>query len=205
MNIYTLPHGMWDTNTYVLSDGNECAVIDCGAKAGEVVSVAEKHGLNIKYIILTHGHFDHTYHVRSLNELTEAKLCLHESELELYRNPDMNGYGMFGGLSPLGLPEPDVLLQDGSALEVGGLKIRIIHTPGHTPGSICILADDSLFSGDTLFQLAVGRTDLPGGNSKSLYDSIKRKLFSMEDGITVYPGHGPRTTIGFERANNPHV
>lgn len=205
MKLYILHHGIIDTNSYIIADGPDCAVIDCGVKSGDVMQVIEKNCLDLKYIILTHGHFDHVFHVKSLKDVTKAKVCLHESEIDLYRNPDINGFSMFGMAREMNLAEPDILLHDGVVLESGALKLRIIHTPGHTQGSICILSEDSLFSGDTLFSMSIGRTDLPTGSSKSLHNSITQKLFTLEDRITVYPGHGPKTTIGHEKANNPYV
>ena len=205
MTIYTLPHGLVDSNSYIISDGLDCVIIDCGVKAKDVLQVIEKNSLNPRYIILTHGHFDHVYHVKPLKDATNAKVCLHESEVDLYRDPDKNGFSMFGMAREMNLPQPDQLLNDGLVLEAGTLKLNIIHTPGHTQGSICILAENYLFSGDTLFSMSVGRTDLPSGSSKSLHDSITKKLFTLDDEVTVYPGHGSKTTIGYEKANNPYV
>lgn len=205
MVLYVLSGGIFDSNTYILSDGNECIVIDCGVDPKRVMDVVERNNLEVKYIILTHGHFDHIYHAKSLRDKTGAKLCVHEDELELYRNPMLNGSRMFGAGKDVETVEPDMLLKDGQRLEAGNLTVEIIHTPGHSPGSICVLSENMLFSGDTLFAMSVGRTDFPGGNARALNESIHKKLFTLDENIEVYPGHGPKTTIGFEKENNPYV
>ena len=204
MSLYVLPTGVFESNTYILSDGRECVVIDCGVSAREIMDVVEKNGLHVKYIILTHGHFDHIYHVQNLKEKTGAQLCLHEDELDLYQNPMMNGARMFGARDIV-TPQPDILLKDGQKLQAGSLSLEIIHTPGHSPGSICILTGNMLFSGDTLFAMSIGRTDFPGGSHKAMEESLHNKLFKLDDSIEVYPGHGPKTTIGFEKEHNPYA
>lgn len=204
MALYVLPNGIFESNTYILSYDKECVVIDCGVNAREILDVVEKNGLHVKYIILTHGHFDHTWHVQSLKEKTGAKLCLHEDELELYQNPMLNGSRMFGAGSDAETPDPDILLKDGQKLQAGEMSLEIIHTPGHSPGSICILSGNMLFSGDTLFAMSIGRTDFPGGSHKAMIESLHR-LFMLDDSIEVYPGHGPKTTIGYEKEYNPYA
>jgi len=204
MALYVISNGVFGSNTYILSDGKDCAVIDCGVDSRRVMDVVTKNGLNVKYIILTHGHFDHIYHLNSLKEKTGARLCIHEDERELYLNPMLNGTRMFGTGEEIVTPEPDILLKDGQKLQVGNLTLEIIHTPGHSPGSICILSGNMLFSGDTLFAMSIGRTDFAGGNARAMYESLK-KLFRLGDAIEVYPGHGPKTTIGFEKENNPYA
>ena len=205
MDLYTLPNGIISTNSYILSDGLECVVIDCGVKTEDILRVIKEHGLHLKYIILTHGHFDHIYHVKSLKEATGALICLHEAELDVYQDPQKNGALYFGLLEGFHTVPPDILLKDGQILQAGTLRLDILHTPGHSPGSICIHCGGYLFSGDTLFLLSVGRTDLVGGSQKALIDAITKKIFVLDDTITVYPGHGPKTTIGYERENNPYV
>lgn len=205
MALFVLSHGIFDSNTYILSDDKECVVIDSGVNPGEIMHIVESNGLQVKYIILTHGHFDHIYHVQSLKEKTGAQLCIHEDELALYQNPDMNGSMMFGAGREVKAPAPDILLKDGQVLQVGALRLEIIHTPGHSPGSICILCGDMLFSGDTLFAMSIGRTDFPGGSARAMSESLHKKLFTLEDNITVYPGHGPKTSIGYEKENNPYA
>mgnify|MGYP003760414693 CR=1 FL=1 len=205
MALYVLQNGIFDSNTYILSDDKECVVIDCGVNPREIMNIVESKGLNVKYIILTHGHFDHIYYVHDLKEKTGAKLCLHENELNLYRDPLRNGSMMFGSGREVKTVMPDILLKDGHKLQAGNLSLEIIHTPGHSPGSICILSDDMLFSGDTLFAMSVGRTDFPGGSATAMRESLHQKLFTLDESITVYPGHGPKTTIGYEKEHNPYA
>jgi hydroxyacylglutathione hydrolase len=204
MALYVLPNGIFESNTYILSDERECVVIDCGVNTREIMDIVESKGLHVKYIILTHGHFDHTYHVKSLKEKTGAKLCLHEDELELYQNPMLNGSRMFGAGRGFETSAPDILLKDGQKLQAADLNLEIIHTPGHSPGSICILSGSTLFTGDTLFAMSIGRTDFPGGSHKAMTESLQ-KLFTLDDSIEVYPGHGPKTTIGYEKEHNPYA
>jgi hydroxyacylglutathione hydrolase len=161
--------------------------------------------LKARYIILTHGHVDHILYAGEIKNETDGLICIHNDDVQLYSNPVLNGYDMFGfNIDLLHFP-PDYQLKDGDKLPLGGSVLEIIHTPGHTPGGISILCDKMLFTGDTLFQLSIGRTDLFGGSLKQLAESIKNKLFTLEDDTVVYPGHGPSTTIGFERKNNPYV
>lgn len=202
--LYVLPYGVFNSNTYILSGGRECVVIDCGVDDRKIMDVVERKGLHVKYILLTHAHFDHIYHVKSLKEKTGAKLCLHEDELEFYQDPFQNGSRMFGDGRDVEIAAADVLLKDGQTLQAGDLSLKIIHTPGHSPGSICILCGSMLFSGDTLFAMSIGRTDFPGGNAMAMKESLK-KLFQLDDNITVYPGHGPKTSIGYEKENNPYA
>lgn len=205
MELVILPNGIIDTNTYIVIEGQECAIIDCGVKARDVIKVLEQRQLRAKYILLTHGHFDHVYHVQEYKDATGALVCLHESEVALYHNPEMNGFVFFGLRRDIQLPQPDVLLKDNQQLELGSMTLEIIHTPGHSPGGICIKAENKLFTGDTLFAMSIGRTDLYGGSAKALNQTIAQKLFSLPEDTVVYPGHGPQSSIGYEKANNPYV
>ncbi len=207
MALYVLPYGIFESNTYIISDDSSkaCVVIDCGVEPEKILDMVGRNGLSVKYIILTHGHFDHIYHVKNLKEKTGAQVCVHEDELNLYRNPMLNGSRMFGAGRDLETVEPDILLKDGQKLQAGNLTLEIIHTPGHSPGSICILTDGMLFSGDTLFHLSIGRTDFPGGDPEAMETSLHNKLLTLDESIVVYPGHGPKTTIGYEKENNPYA
>ncbi len=189
----------------MLSDQNECAIIDCGVKAENVLDVIKEKALKVRYIILTHGHVDHIINVNDLKQATGAELCLHEEELPLYSDPEKNGYALFGFENEVKPSLPDRLLKHGDKLPLGNLTLEIIHTPGHSPGSVSILCDSLLFSGDTLFHRSVGRTDLFGGSSKRLVNSIQNRLYTLYGDVKVYPGHGPSTTIAYERENNPYV
>ncbi len=205
MELKILSKGLFDSKCYILSDQKECAIIDCGVKAENVLDVIEEKGLKARYIILTHGHVDHIFHAHDLREATGAELCLHEEELPLYSDPEKNGYALFGFENEVKPPLTDCLLKHGDKLRLGNLTLEIIHTPGHSPGSVSILCDNLLFSGDTLFHRSVGRTDLWGGSSERLVDSIQNRLFTLDGDVKVYPGHGPSTTIAYERENNPYV
>jgi hydroxyacylglutathione hydrolase len=205
MELTVLSNGVFGSNTYIVSAGNDCAIIDCGNRPKDVLKVLKEKDLKARYIILTHGHVDHILYAGEIKNETDGLICIHNDDVQLYSNPVLNGYDMFGfNIDLLHFP-PDYQLKDGDKLPLGGSVLEIIHTPGHTPGGISILCDKMLFTGDTLFQLSIGRTDLFGGSLKQLAESIKNKLFTLEDDTVVYPGHGPSTTIGFERKNNPYV
>lgn len=205
MKINILSNGIFGSNTYIVESGKECAIVDCGNKPQDILKVIEEKGLTLKYIILTHGHGDHIFYAGKIRQATDAPLCLHEDELSIYIDSDKNGYNAFGFNPEFANPTPDMLLKHGDKLTLGDETIEIIHTPGHTPGGICILCGDSLFSGDTLFQGSVGRTDLFGGSQKDLMESIRTRLYTLDGNIKVYPGHGMYTTIAYERENNPYV
>lgn len=204
MEIITIPNGLFDSNTYIISDNGECAVIDCGVQSKTVAEKILEKNLKVSYIILTHGHVDHVINAELIKKDTDAPLCIHEDELDLYSDNTKNALKMVG-FGDKRMPAPDKLLKHGEKLSLGSSHLEIIHTPGHTPGCICILFGKALLSGDTLFVQSVGRTDLYGGNSKNLINSIKNRLFTLDEDTIVYPGHGPSTTIGFEKVNNPYV
>lgn len=226
--------GMLDSNCYIIEDGGEAAVIDPGADHGEIKQVLDEHGLSLKYIIYTHGHIDHVCEGDALRRLTGARVVAHEDEARILEDPVLNGSALFWTARKM--DSPDISVKDGDVLKLGNTGLEIIHTPGHTPGGICVLirgagdggragknseiniscytcnANDindadkhtagCIFTGDTLFRLSVGRTDLGAGDYRVLKSSLDR-LMELDDNIVVYPGHGPATTIGFERENNP--
>ena len=198
-----LATGMLASNCYIIGKDGEGVVIDPGADAMEIVNAINEMKLKIKYIILTHAHIDHIISVDELRESLGAKVLLHENEARALSNPFYNGSGLFG-LKKV-FKEADSVLKDGDSLEVGGMKLEIIHTPGHTSGGICIKTGDKIFTGDTLFMMSIGRTDLGDGDQDQLMDSIKNKLMVLADDLKVYPGHGTSTTIGYERENNPFI
>ena len=190
------------TNCYVVYDENtkNAAVIDPAGNVEKICKKLKELNLNVKYIILTHAHIDHMMAVDELKNYTKAKLVMHKDELELYKNSDWNLAYHFKKESPLS--DADVLVNDGDKIKLDSLDIKFIHTPGHTKGGMCILAGDSLFSGDTLFFGSVGRCDFYGGNMDELLNSIRQKLLVLGDDTKVYPGHGEETTIGYEKENN---
>jgi len=200
-----LANGIFGSNTYIIESKKQCAIIDCGNKPENIKRIIDSRGLEAKYIILTHGHADHIFYVGRIKDATGAPVCLHKDELAVYSDADKNGYNLFGFITGIENPYPDRLLNHGDKLPLGDVNLEIIHTPGHTPGGICVLCEDILFSGDTLFQLSVGRTDLFGGSQKQLEESIRTRLYTLDGSVKVYPGHGMPTTIDYEKRNNPYV
>ncbi|MBI4727031.1 MBL fold metallo-hydrolase [candidate division TA06 bacterium] len=201
--------GLVETNCYIAAcpETQETAVIDPGAfsqkEVQTILDIIKQHDLSVKYIINTHGHIDHIAGNRALLKETGAKLCIHAHDSEMLASARHNGSEMFG--MSLVSPPPDRLLTDGDVIMLGRLEIKVLHTPGHTPGGICLLFDGTLFSGDTLFAGSVGRTDLPGGSETEIIRSIKERLMALPNATSVRPGHGPRTTIGKEREENPFL
>lgn len=198
-----LPTGMFSSNCYIIGGNGEGILIDSGVNGGEIVDAAEKLCLSIKYIILTHAHIDHICSMDEIREKLGAKVALHEADIAGLSDPRLN-VSMLIGLDKT-FKDPDILLKHGDVIEAGGIKFEIIHTPGHTPGSICIKAGSMVFTGDTLFRMSIGRTDLGNGDEKTLIASIRSRLMVLDDENIIYPGHGTSTTIGYERKNNPFV
>ena len=206
MILRSLVAGAYGANCYIVGSEKERVgmVIDPGDDAARILKEVEALGLKIKLIVLTHGHGDHTGAAAKVKETTGAKLAIHPGDIALLKNKMLSS---MLGLRYNSVPEPDILLNEGDVLEVGELRFKVIHTPGHSQGGICILGEGVLFSGDTLFQYSIGRTDLPeaGGDYEAIVNSIQRKLMILDDSIIVYPGHGPKTTIGAERRGNPFL
>lgn len=203
MIIKRLATGMLSSNCYILGEDGEGVIIDPGADAGEIAAVVEAEHLKIKYIILTHAHIDHIISLDTLRKSLDAMVAVHEKEAGALGDTFLNGSQLFGLKRTFG--EADRLLKDGDVLQAGGLSLEILHTPGHTSGGICIKAGDNVFTGDTLFYMSIGRADLGDGDQEQLLDSIKNKLMTLPDHTVVYPGHGTKSTIGYERANNPFI
>ena len=176
-------------------------MIDASAFIPEIIASVKEFGVDVEYILLTHGHFDHIMGLTELKKALNAKAVICHDDLIISDN--INEFTrLFGGLSESVPPTYEKFVKDGDIITVGDMQIKVIHTPGHTEGGVCYLIEDKLFSGDTLFRGSVGRTDLFGGSFEELLDSIKNKLFKLDDNITVYPGHGPVTTIGYEKKYN---
>jgi len=203
--IEKLEVGPLAVNCYVVGDeaSRTGMIIDPGAESGTIMKRVKALGLDIKFIVLTHAHFDHIGALKELKEVTKAEIAIHTDDAQFL--PFGNTLGAAFGFSFPPPPAPDRLLKDGDSFDLGRQRLQVLHTPGHTPGGICLLGDGVVFTGDTLFYASIGRTDLPGGNSKQLMDSINTKLMTLTDNTIVYPGHGPKSTIGQERRHNPFL
>ncbi|MCH7999042.1 MAG: MBL fold metallo-hydrolase [Chloroflexi bacterium] len=198
--------GVFAENCWIIGSRKtrEGIAIDPGDQPEEIMALAKDMGLNIKLIANSHAHLDHILGVRGVKEATGAKFLLHPQELEIARGAVGAASGLLGKeVEPP--PEPDALLADGDEVEVEGVKLKVIHTPGHTPGSLSFYTEGMLFSGDTLFRGSIGRTDLPGGDYSQELSSIVDRLLELPDDTVVLPGHMQETKIGIERQTNPFV
>lgn len=207
MRITNLPSGALQANTYLAVDEktNEGFIVDPGGYNKVLTKEVRENDVNIKYIILTHGHSDHICGVNEHKaEFPDAKIVAYKDEEAMLENPNLNQSPGFG--VPYST-KADILVSDGDELKVGDVTLEFIHTPGHTEGGMCIYVKEAkaLFSGDTLFRQSIGRTDFPGGSYKEIMDSIRKKLFLLPDDTNVFPGHMGMTSIGFEKENNPFV
>jgi glyoxylase-like metal-dependent hydrolase (beta-lactamase superfamily II) len=197
--------GPLSVNCYIIGDDQtrEAIIVDPGGNARDILDTLRREQLQPIALINTHAHFDHLIALAELREKTGAPFWLHTDEAPVLASASL-GARMFG--FALAQPKPaERLLHDGDPVRVGTLVLRVLHTPGHTPGGICLLGDGWLISGDTLFQAGIGRTDLPGGDYATLMASIRDKLLTLPDTTIVYPGHGEPTTIGEERQLNPFL
>ena len=187
-----------DNNNYLLIDekSKEAVLVDCSAVEPDINNTLKEYGANLKYILLTHGHFDHVAGIRP----TEAKIVLHKNDLKELGKA--NQYLPMFGIPDITIPKVDIFVEDGDVLKLGETEIKVIHTPGHTQGGVCYLIDDMLFSGDTIFREAVGRCDLEGGDFDQIVESIQTRIFTLPEDIKIYPGHGPSSTVGWEKENN---
>jgi hydroxyacylglutathione hydrolase len=215
MILETLPVGPLQCNCSILGDetSHEAIVVDPGDDIPRILALLAKHSLTVKQIVITHAHIDHIAGAHRLKQLTGAPILYNQNDLPLVKMMDIQA-GWLGVPTPV-VSNPDDTLDDGKLIAIGasaernqqGLTGLILHTPGHTEGSVCLYLPDQtlLLAGDTLFAGSVGRTDLPGGNTSKLLHSIHERLLTLPDEVAVIPGHGPRTTIGSERASNPFL
>jgi glyoxylase-like metal-dependent hydrolase (beta-lactamase superfamily II) len=197
--------GPLETNAYLIVDeGNpQALLIDPGLESEDIYDVLHKEGLELSAIVNTHGHFDHVCGNAFFKAKTGAPILIHQEDVAMMRQAAQQAL-TFGFQVPTP-PPPDRLLAEGDDVVVGESRMRVLHTPGHTPGGICLYGDGFAFVGDTLFAGSIGRTDLVGGSIEVLLASIRSKLLSLPDETAVYPGHGPPTTIGEERVSNPFL
>ena len=194
LKIHTLTLGLYQTNTYIIHEENakSCCIIDPGYQPRTILEKVSSLGLNVEAILLTHGHFDHVGAVKELAADTGCRVFLCVADRAM---PAMMTAGKLYYTDAYG---------EGDVLNLSGLTIHVLHTPGHTPGSVCLLCDDHLLSGDTLFAGSCGRTDLPGGDYIFLRRSLKR-LAALETDVQIFPGHGESTTLSREKQYNPYL
>lgn len=202
MIIKTYEAGPFDANNYLVIDEEtkEAVLIDCSEDLQEIVNEVKTQGANVKYILITHGHFDHILGINNMKQVLNAKAVVPAEDLILIEN--VNQHARFFGQEVIEIPSHDKTYDEEKTLTLGNSKIEIIQTPGHTEGGVSILIGNNLFSGDTLFKDSFGRTDLYGGSTRKLVNSIVNILFQMPENTDVYPGHGPSTSIGYEKKNN---
>ena len=198
--------GPLSVNCYVATDDatKKTFIVDPGGHNINMVNYCKENNLDVEYIILTHGHGDHIGGVSATKkDFPNSKLiaCIHEKIM--LADPNINMSILTGG-TPIALVADHYVI-DGETMKVGNMELKFLHTPGHTPGGMCIVVGDAVFSGDTLFQQSIGRTDFPGSSYAAIKDSIENKLYKLPDDTNVLPGHMGPTTIGFEKENNPFV
>ncbi len=197
--------GPFEENGYLLvgPSGRAAALVDPGLESEVILDTIVDRGLDLQWIVNTHAHLDHVAGNRFFKDKTGARLILHAADLPLLDNLESQARA-FGFEVPAS-PAPDEHFEDGTPFLFDGLEFEVLHTPGHSPGGVCLRLGDRVIVGDTLFQGSIGRTDLPGGSMEQLVQSIRGKLFGLSDGTVCYPGHGPETTVGVERKTNPFV
>lgn len=198
MIIKAIPAGMYDANCYIVidEDTKEACIIDPGGDDVRLEGIIKDLDVKPKFILLTHGHLDHVGAVEHLSSIFNIPFYLHGSEIKYMESDNY----IFGNIR-----KPDGLLSEDSEFSIGNHKIKVFHTPGHTEGGVCFLIDNNLFSGDTLFKGSIGRTDFTGGDFGKIINSIKTKILPLGDDINVYPGHGPKTSVGHEKKYNPFL
>ncbi len=201
--------GAYETNCYVLRSSEhatDCLIIDPGLEAGELIAFLQENKLNPIAVLLTHGHIDHIAGLTELREnYPDVKVYIHKLDAEMLDQPFLNLSAMTG--MAFETESADFNLEENNIIDLAGIKFSVLHTPGHTPGGVCLYSEEDglVFAGDTLFAGSVGRTDFPNGSMSQLVNGIKQKLFTLPDKTKVYPGHGPATSIANEKAHNPFV
>lgn len=205
MKVVPIPNGQFVQNTYLVIDetSSECAVIDPGEEPDLVLRQIARSGASPRAIWITHAHVDHVLGIPRVKRETGAPIYLHPADRELYDHAVHQGLAF--GIPAEVLPPPDREFVAGETVQVGGASFAVRHAPGHSPGSVCLVGEGVVFTGDVLFAGSIGRTDLPGGDFETLIKSIERELLPLPDSTIVYSGHGPETTVGRERRANPFL
>lgn len=190
-----------ENNNYLIIDelSKEAALIDCSAIDEKISDELNKENAELKYILLTHGHFDHIAGIRP-NRFENAKIVMNSADMKWLQN--VNQYLPMFGIPNIAVPHIDIFIEDGDIIKLGNTEIRVIHTPGHTQGGVCYLVENNLFTGDTIFRESVGRCDLEGGDFNQIVKSIQDKIFTLSDDTAIYPGHGRMTSVGWEKEHN---
>ncbi len=206
MKIDRLILGAYETNCYILRESataKDCLIVDAGLGADRLINFLKEHKLNPAAVVLTHGHIDHIAGVAALRaEFADIKVYIHKVDAKMLTEAEHNLSALAG--VPFSAGPADLFIEAGDIIEQVSIKLQVLHTPGHTPGGICLYSKDEgiVFTNDTLFADSIGRTDFPNGSKSQLLNSIKEKLFTLPDETKVYPGHGPITTIAREKAHN---
>lgn len=206
MQVITFADYSFGSNTYLVVNEEEkkAVLVDAGVSASQVLKYLEENGLELTAVLLTHGHPDHLLGLNEIVQATGAPAYMHPADAEMVKSIPPLFLSMLG-LNNLDLPEEFLPLEDGQELELGGMKFKVLHTPGHSEGSVCFLTDGILFDGDLIFRGSIGRTDFPGGSIQTLLRSVKEKVFTLPSDTRILPGHLDSTVVGWEKRTNPFL
>jgi glyoxylase-like metal-dependent hydrolase (beta-lactamase superfamily II) len=206
VQVITFTDYSFGSNTYLAVNEEEgkAVLIDAGVSPSQVLKYLQDHGLKLEAVLLTHGHPDHLLGLKEIVEATGAPAYMHPADAEMVRAIPPMLLRMLG-LEDLELPDEFLPLEDGQELELGGMKFKVLHTPGHSEGSVCFLTDGVLFDGDLVFRGSIGRTDFPGGSMQTLLRSVKEKVFTLPSDTRILPGHLDSTVVGWEKRTNPFL